>query len=93
MHAARHGHWQAVGILLDEARREARDNPWVGGILDTLENLAAMEDRMRFSKEARYSSRKLQSRMTPHCEAPDDSTDGLHPSYLRRKREQGKGEP
>ena len=92
MRAARQGHWQAVGALLEEARREARDNPWVEGILDTLENLAAMEDRMRFSKEARYSSRKLHSRMTPHCEAPDDSTDGLHPSYLRRKREQGKGE-
>ena len=93
MRAARGGHWQAVGALLDEARREARDNPWVGGILDTLEKLAAMEDRMRFSKEARYSSRKLQSRMTSRGEALDDSADGLHPSYLRRKREQGKGEP
>lgn len=93
--AARRGDWQRVRHLLKDAKERAKDNPWVGAIVETLETIAQREDVERFSKEARYSSRYLSSRVTAKDEALgfESGIEAAKPSFLRRKREQGKGEP
>lgn len=91
--AARRGDWRRVRQLLQNARDRAKDNPWVEAIVAKLEALAAREDTERFSKEARYSSRTMSSRVAALNESLDFDSDASKPgtsSYVRRKREQGK---
>ncbi|MFM8442517.1 MAG: hypothetical protein ACKN9W_04130 [Methylococcus sp.] len=90
--AARRGDWRQVRRLLREVKERAKDNPWLQGIADTLENLARREDTESFAKEARYSSRSLSSRVAALNEAAEYSPEAelAAPVFLRRKREQGK---
>ncbi len=86
--AARRGDWQEVRRLLAEARKNAKDNEWLGEVADKLEALADQQDELMFSKEAMYSSHRMRSRL-----AMSEEANVLHdaaPSYLRRKVEQGK---
>jgi Ca-activated chloride channel family protein len=90
--AARREDWPEVRRLLQEARSRAKDNPWVQAIVDTLEGIAQREDTERFAKEARYSSRSLSSRIAALDEiaAAPPEAELARPTFLRRKREQGK---
>ena len=90
--AARRGDWRQVRRLLREVKERASDNPWLQGIVDTLENLARREDTESFAKEARYSSRSLSSRVAALNESAEYSpaAELAAPKFLRRKREQGK---
>lgn len=93
--AARRGDWKQVKRLLQDARGRAQDNPWVEAIVGNLETLAAQEDTERFSKEARYASRGMSSRIAALNESRDFAAgepQPAMPSYLRRKKEQGKKE-
>ncbi len=89
---ARRGDWNAVNLVLAEARQMAADNPWLESVVEELEGLARQRDEMMFAKEAMYSSRRMRSRLASHAEVVDPARmDG--PDYLRRKRAQGKAEP
>src|SRR5262249_23071242 len=89
--AARNGDWPEVRRLLDEARKNAKDNEWLGKIVDKLETLAQVADEAMFSKEAMYSSRKMRSRLAAAQESGEIGYASA--SYLRRKPEQGKAGP
>jgi Ca-activated chloride channel family protein len=86
--AARRGDWDRVQRLLQEARTNAKNNKWLGQVVDTLERLAQQRDREVFSKEATYASSKMRHRLTPSAFADAGSS---RSSFLRRKVEQGKG--
>lgn len=86
--AARRGDWGEVRRLLREAKENAKDNEWLGKVVDKLETLADQADELMFAKEAMYSSRKMRSRLAAVSEA--DSATGQGRSYLRQKSEQGK---
>jgi Ca-activated chloride channel family protein len=88
--AARRGDWREVRRLLAEARRNAEDNEWLTKVADKLEVLARKEDEMMFSKETRYSSHRMRSRLAMSSEV--NSLSDAAPSYLRRKTEQGKSQ-
>lgn len=90
--AARRGDWHQVRYLLREVKERSKDNPWLQGIMETLETLAQREDTERFAKEARYSSRNLSSRIAALGESADyePCAEAAVPVFLRRKREQGK---
>ena len=60
---ARQGDWTQVQRLLDEAKVLAQSNPWVVGVVETLEQLAAQRDQIMFQKEALYSSRSISAKL------------------------------
>jgi Ca-activated chloride channel homolog len=88
--AARRGDWAEVNRLLGEAKQNAKDNEWLGKVVEKLEELARQADEAMFSKEAMYASRKMRSRLAAMSEPASPSEPS--PSYLRRKSEQGKGQ-
>jgi Ca-activated chloride channel family protein len=89
--AAREGDWAEVNHLLGEARKNAKDNEWLGKVVERLELLARQADEVMFSKEAMYASRKMRSRLAGTSESASPKEPA--PSYLRRKSEQGKAQP
>ncbi|MGB0749785.1 MAG: vWA domain-containing protein [Magnetospiraceae bacterium] len=88
--AARHGDWQQVNTLLDQAKANAKDNPWLDQVVDGLRDLAAAGDAQQFAKETAYQSTKMRTRLAPAAEMAD--LVAAAPSYLRRKIQQGKGD-
>jgi Ca-activated chloride channel family protein len=89
--AARRRDWAAVDQLVQSSFSLGEDNPWVAGIAEEMQNLAAARDEARFSKEAAYSSRRMGTRLAPTVELHDPMAPA--PAYLRRKRAQGKAGP
>ena len=71
--AAQQGDWNTVHHLLNEARKEAKDNQWLNSVIDSIEVYAKNKQQQQFSKEAMYSSEKMQKRMV--------SDDELNMSY------------
>ena len=62
--AAEFGDWATVERLLAEARQRFADQPWVIEVLESMAELARSMDTARFRKEALYSSRKMNSRLS-----------------------------
>lgn len=91
--AARNRDWRLVDKLLAEALREAENNPWLKGVVESLQRYAAMRQEEAMSKEAMYGAQRMRSRI-----AAQDEQVGVYAShqeadqasYLRRKLEQGK---
>ena len=91
--AARRGDWDRCDALLARALRDAVDNPWLQGALETLRGYAARRETEAFAKETMYTTQRLRARL-----ADVDETAGRYgheeesakASFLRRKREQGK---
>ncbi|HRE19159.1 MAG TPA: hypothetical protein PLW86_19160, partial [Rhodocyclaceae bacterium] len=92
--AAEHGDWNVVERLLAEARQRFADQPWLIDVLESMAELARSRDTARFRKEALYSSRSMDSRISSTHEAfyEDPATESASPSFLRRKKAQGKTE-
>jgi len=87
--AALNGQWDRVQALIIEARSKSADNEWIHESLKVLEGYARTRRTRAFSKEAYYSSRKMRSRLTSQLEQSwSDQED--EPTFLRRKREQGR---
>ena len=61
-------------------------------ILQGMADLAVVRDSERFSKEAMYSARKMNSRVSAKEELGSLGAEGEKASYLRRKKLQGKAE-
>ena len=91
--AAQLGDWNTVSYLLDEARKEAKDNEWLNSVIDSIEVYAKNKQQQQFSKEAMYSSEKMQKRMVSNDElnmSYDYNVENEKHAYLRRKTERGK---
>ena len=91
--AAQLGDWNTVSYLLDEARKEAKDNEWLNSVIDSIEVYAKNKQQQQFSKEAMYSSEKMQKRMVSNDElnmSYNYDVENEKHAYLRRKTERGK---
>ena len=86
------GDWAAIAQLLEEARRRFANYPWVVEVMEGMDEIAKMQDRERFMKEALYSSKKMNSRLSAKSESSALAMDALAPSFLRRKKAQGKAQ-
>ncbi len=89
--AANEGDWGRVDGLLVQARHAAPKNRWVQESLGILEGYARRREQQAFSKEAYFKSQKMRRRLSSQREGRW-SSDEEAPSYLRRKREQGRDE-
>ena len=90
--AARRGDWDTIQHLLQLAQQRFADSPWVQQVLHSMAELAARHDQARFAKEARYSSRRMNSRLSSKAEATGLSAEANLPAFLRRKSAQGKAQ-
>lgn len=91
--AARSGDWALTDFFINEARREAKGNEWLNSVIDRLEVYAKERQRENFSKEALYSSEKMNKRLVSNDELDMNYSIDLESSknaYLRRKVERGK---
>ena len=88
--AAQHGDWNRIERLLAEAKQRFADNPWVQEVLNSMAELARQQDQAHFAKEARYSSRRMNTRLAAKEEMASIASDGEVPAFLRRKAAQGK---
>jgi Ca-activated chloride channel homolog len=89
--AALQGHWDTVQSILAEAAQRLGGQEWLKEILVQIVQLADEKDHQAFSKEAMYSAMRMCSRLTDHDDLMklDEET---KPSFLRRKKAQGKAE-
>lgn len=93
MRSAAHAHdWAAVDGMLTDARKRFAGNEWVAGILEAMAALAQGRSRERVMKEARYAAARLNTRLAAKDEVAFSMVADAGPAYLRRKRQQGKGE-
>jgi Ca-activated chloride channel family protein len=94
--AARNRDWRLVDKLLAEALREAENNPWLKGVVESLQRYAAMRQEEAMAKEAMYSSQRMRSRVTAQNEQSSvysSNEEAEQALFLRRKMEQGKRMP
>ncbi|MBD5804513.1 von Willebrand factor type A domain protein [Azoarcus sp. Aa7] len=91
--AAECGDWETIHKMIAEGRKRFADHPWVMEVLDVIAELASEMDTARFRKEAMYSSRRMAARVSAKEELNFDmATEAAAPSFLRRKRAQGKAQ-
>jgi Ca-activated chloride channel homolog len=90
--AAAEANWDEVDRLLEQARRELSQHEWLAGLLEAMTSVAQGRDHARMMKEAMYSSDRLRSRLAAKFEMGLDPGEWVEPSFLRRKRLQGKDE-
>jgi Ca-activated chloride channel family protein len=91
--AARAGDWDRVDALLARAQSEAKDNPWLEGVIEALQRYAGQREAEHLAKEALFSSNRLRSRLVDtaaHCCDYSEAVEMDKVSYLRRKPQQGK---
>lgn len=91
--AAKLGDWASVQMYLDYAREVAKDNEWLLSVIDSIEKYAKQRKQEEFSKEAMYSSEKMQKRLASDDELNmnyDYDIENEKQAYLRRKTERGK---
>jgi Ca-activated chloride channel family protein len=88
--AAQHGDWNRIERLLAEAKQRFADNPWVQEVMNSMAELARQQDQAHFAKEARYSSRRMNTRLAAKEEPLAMLGEAEAPAFLRRKSAQGK---
>ena len=91
--AAQQGDWNTVTHLLEEAKKEANGNEWLNSVINSIEVYAQNKQQQQFTKEAMYSSEKMQKRMVSNDElnmSYNYDVENEKASYLRRKIERGK---
>jgi Ca-activated chloride channel family protein len=84
------GNWDAVDGMLAQARSRFAGNPWVAGVIESIEKLARRRDLETFTKEAVYTSTHMFNRITETLEAADMGDEAAKLAYLRRRLLQGK---
>jgi Ca-activated chloride channel family protein len=94
-HAARDHDWPKVGLLLRQLREESRGNQWLSASIEELERYARRRETESFAKESLYKSGTMRNRLASAQESAawSNLSDSDLPSYLRRKREEGRGSP
>ncbi len=88
--AAQKGDWAGIDRLLAEAKQRFADNPWVQEVLASMAELARQKDQAHFAKEARYSSRRMNTRLAAKEEPLAMLREAEAPAFLRRKSAQGR---
>ena len=92
--ASLQGDWNRVEQIIMQGKKFAGDNEWLQNSLIELEVYAKRRQRDEFSKEAFYSSDKMNRRLSSHLEmsseAYDISNELDKKAYLRRKLARGK---
>jgi Ca-activated chloride channel family protein len=91
--ASENGDWETLQKMLAEACARFADHPWVVEVLSGMAEIAQERDIRHFHKEARYSGRKMSSRVSAKEEmlfCLDGEANA--PSFLRRKKSQGKAQ-
>jgi len=92
--AAAQGDWNRVDRILDRARKEAAGNEWLMASLGSLETYARERSQDHFTKEARFKSSRMMSRLAAVTEEASYSVsaESAAPSFLRRREEEGRGD-
>ncbi|MCM8594083.1 VWA domain-containing protein [Accumulibacter sp.] len=91
--AAEYGDWGAVEQMLAEARQRFASQPWVIQVLESMVDIARSMDSARFRKEALYTSRKMDGRLSAKAELLGSlAAEAAVPSFVRRKVAQGKAQ-
>ncbi len=93
--AARRHDWDTVDQLLGRVTAMGANNEWLAGIAAEMRVLAEQRNQHVFMKEAMYSSRQMQKRTVSsraYSLSNDTSleADDSLPSFMRRKKRQGK---
>ena len=90
---AERGDWEAIKQMIIEAQTRFAEFPWVMEVLSGMAEIAHDRDGARFLKEAMYSKHKMSSRVSAKEEVFFCMSDeAAAPSYLRRKKLQGKAQ-
>ena len=86
------GDTQAARAMMDDMEHRFGRHPWLRDKLSRLRILAE-QDTVMMSKEIRFSSRKMSSRLASKTEVAYsiDETNSAMPAFLRKKAEEGKG--
>ena len=91
--AAQAGDWIRVDQIIAQAKIVANDDQWMQTLIASLEKYSRRRQREQFSKEAIYSSEKMNKRLVAEDESrimySIDREIGKA-AYLRRKAERGK---
>jgi len=82
------GDSKKVRLLLEEAKSNAQNNPWLENIVETIENMLKKGLTRESSLEMDFTTSRLRSRLAAVGEQIDDLKASR--SYLRRKTRQGK---
>lgn len=91
--AAEADDWEVIGRLLAEAKVRYAAFPWVIEVLEGMAETAGQTDTARFRKEALCSGSRMSSRLAAKEPISAPGNDAPLPSFLRRKKFQGKAEP
>ena len=85
--------WGQAQKLVDDAATRFAKNDWAAAIIATMRRLIGERDKRLALKEAAFSSRSMNSRLSLRDEPLSSSEDEAPsvPAFLRRKPEQGKG--
>ena len=78
--ASLQGDWERVEHIIIQGKKIAGDNEWLRNSLIELEVYAKRRQRDEFSKEAFYSSDKMNRRLSSHLEM--SSKDTIYPMNL-----------
>ena len=86
--------WERAQRLVDDAATRFQGHEWAAAILATMRRLIGERDKWFAMKEASFSNRSMNQRLASRSEALYCLEDEPSiPSFLRRKPEQGKGQP
>lgn len=91
--AAQSGDWERVDRIVAQAKLTAKDDLWMQRSLSSLEKYSRQRQREQFSKEAMYSSDKMNKRLVADDEmnmSYSHASELRKAPYLRRKAERGK---
>jgi len=91
MQAARLEDWYHVDNLINQAKEISKNNEWLSNSIRALEKYSKSRRMEHFSKEAMYSSEKIDKRLVANNEESWSLDEEVHKAaYLRRKIERGK---
>ncbi len=86
--------WERAQRLVDDAATRFGGHEWAAAILATMRRLIGERDKRIALKEASFSQRSMNRRLASRTEALFCLEDEpAIPAFLRRKPEQGKGQP
>jgi Ca-activated chloride channel homolog len=86
--------WPLARYLVDAASTRFAGHAWAAAILATMRRLVGARDKRLAGKEAMFARRAMSVRLSAREESQFLPADELDlPAFLRRKGEQGKGQP
>jgi len=84
--------WGQAQKLVDDAAARFAQHEWAAAIIATMRRLIGVRDKRLAMKEAAFSSRSMNSRLSLRDEPTFGAAEAPSvPAFLRRKPEQGKG--